>query len=105
MKTETVNDFTCVSNMMSRSGGDALRGSAPCGVRIHGNMDNFSQPGATSNVKDVFTKRKVAKFDTTDLDWIDKIPECPVYCPNKEEFEDPLVYLQRIAPEASKYGI
>ncbi|KAL3499985.1 hypothetical protein ACH5RR_039078 [Cinchona calisaya] len=105
VKTETVNEFACSSNIMSRSGGDALRGSALCGVRIHGNMDTFSQPGATSNVTDVFTKRKVAKFDTTDLDWIDKIPECPVYCPNKEEFEDPLVYLQKIAPEASKYGI
>lgn len=105
MKSETANDFTCVSNMTSRSGGDALRGSASCGVRIHGNMDTFSQPGVTSNGKDIFAKRKVAKFDTTDLEWIDKIPECPVYRPNKEEFEDPLVYLQKISPEASKYGI
>jgi hypothetical protein len=28
-----------------------------------------------------------------------------VYSPTKEEFEDPLVYLQKIAPEASKYGM
>jgi hypothetical protein len=47
----------------------------------------------------------VAKFDTSDLEWTDKIPECPVYSPTKEEFEDPLVYLQKIAPEASKYGM
>lgn len=105
MKTETASDFSCVSNMMSRSGGDALRGSASCGVRIHGNADASSCPGAALNGKDMITKRKVAKFDTSDLDWIDKIPECPVYCPSKEEFEDPLVYLQKIAPEASKYGI
>ncbi|KAK7360918.1 hypothetical protein VNO77_02936 [Canavalia gladiata] len=83
---------TNIANMMSRSGGDALRASASCGVRLHGDADGFS-------------KRKVDKFDTTDLEWTEKIPECPVYYPTKEEFEDPLVYMQRIAPEASKYGI
>ncbi|KAE8671696.1 Jumonji domain protein isoform 2 [Hibiscus syriacus] len=62
--------------MMARSGGDALRVSASCGVRLQGNAESFSR----SN-------------------------ECPVYCPTKEEFEDPLVYLQTIAPEASRYGI
>ncbi|KAL3497897.1 hypothetical protein ACH5RR_040629 [Cinchona calisaya] len=105
MKSESVNHFTYVSSMMSRSGGDALRGSASCGVRIHGNMDAFSRPEPTSSVKAIFTKRKVSKFDITNLEWVDKIPECPVYCPSKEEFGDPLVYLQKIAPEASKYGI
>ncbi|WOG86542.1 hypothetical protein DCAR_0205753 [Daucus carota subsp. sativus] len=28
-----------------------------------------------------------------------------MYYPSREEFEDPLVYLQKVAPEASKYGI
>lgn len=83
---------TSIANMMNRSGGDALRASASCGTRLHGNAD-------------AFFKRKVDKFDTSDLDWTDKIPECPVYSPTKEEFEDPLIYLQKIAPEASKYGM
>lgn len=105
MKTESLNDLSCVSNMLSRSGGDALRSSASCGVRIQVNTDSYPGSGASFNGKDNFSKHKVAKFDTSNLDWIDKIPECPVYCPTKEEFEDPLVYLQKLAPEASKYGI
>lgn len=105
MKTESLNDLACVSNMLSRSGGDALRSPATCGVRIQVNAGSYPGSGASFNGKDVFSKHKVAKFDTSNLDWIDKIPECPVYYPNKEEFEDPLVYLQKLAPEASKYGI
>lgn len=104
MKSETVTETVRVPNMMSRSGGDALRASASCGLRLHGNADSISQSNGASSVKDVFSKRKVDKFDTSDLEWTDKIPECPVYFPTKEEFEDPLVYLQKIAPEASRCG-
>ncbi|KAJ8538734.1 hypothetical protein K7X08_030030 [Anisodus acutangulus] len=104
-KAESMNDLTHVSNTMNRSGGDALRSSASCGVRIHVNADMHSGSGTPLNVRDIFSKHKVAKFDMSDLEWTDKIPECPVYYPSKEEFEDPLVYLQKITPEASKYGI
>ncbi|PON91244.1 JmjC- JMjN-domain containing protein [Trema orientale] len=47
----------------------------------------------------------ISKHDPIDLQWTDKISDCPVYYPSKEEFDDPLVYLQTIAPEASRYGI
>ncbi|KAL8196327.1 hypothetical protein R6Q57_025327 [Mikania cordata] len=97
MKSGTVNDATFVSNQMTRSGGDALRGYASSGDRIFGNLDSCG--------RDNMSKSKVEKFEFNDLDWTDKVPECPVYFPSKEEFEDPLVYLQKIASEASKFGI
>lgn len=105
MNLGTVPEGVDVFSMMSRSGGDALRSSASCGTRLQGNDRAVSQPCVSSNVKDFFPKRKVEKFDTTDVGWIDKIPDCPVFSPSKEEFEDPLVYLQQIAPVASRYGI
>ncbi|RWW52038.1 hypothetical protein BHE74_00041569 [Ensete ventricosum] len=88
---------------MSRSGGDALRTSASCGTRMHGNVDAFSR--VSVSVEDAFSKHQVKKFDMSDLEWMDKIPECPVFSPSKEEFENPLDYLLRIAPVASRYGI
>lgn len=48
---------------------------------------------------------KLSEFDLADLNWTNNIPECPVYHPTEQEFEHPLVYLQKIAPEASKYGM
>ncbi|XP_015068933.2 lysine-specific demethylase JMJ706-like isoform X1 [Solanum pennellii] len=49
--------------------------------------------------------KAAAQISMDEFDWTDTIKECPVYRPSKEEFEDPLVYVQKIAPEASKYGI
>ncbi|KAL8266985.1 hypothetical protein R6Q59_004329 [Mikania micrantha] len=105
IKAGTLNDGTHVMNVMTRSSGDALRGSASCGVRSFRNPDISAQSGCVLNGRDAMSKQKVEKFDTTNLDWTDKMPECPVYFPSREEFEDPLAYLQKIAPEASEYGI
>ncbi|XP_031502723.1 lysine-specific demethylase JMJ13 [Nymphaea colorata] len=92
-------------NTMARSGGDALRPPGSCGTGLHGKAGPCSQLNGVSVRDDAFSRRKVVKADSTDLGWIDRIPECPVFFPTKEEFDDPLVYLQKIAPTASKYGI
>ncbi|WOH02007.1 hypothetical protein DCAR_0521394 [Daucus carota subsp. sativus] len=61
---------------------------------------SYGTPGSKCSSK----KRSVNK-QMNDLDWSSKLIQCPVYYPSREEFEDPLVYLQKVAPEASKYGI
>lgn len=102
IKSESVDDTLHVSNMMTRSGGDALRAYSSCGMGSQ--SDSFARLGDVSSGRNFFSRQKVDKFHTADLEWIDKIEECPVYYPSKEEFVDPLVYLQKIAPEASKFG-
>ncbi|KAM1257819.1 hypothetical protein ACFX2J_037324 [Malus domestica] len=104
MRPETATEPVNHTNTMARSGGDALKPSVSFGVRLQGGADSVSLSSGAMHEKDVFSKRRVDKFETSDLEWIEKIPECPVYYPAMEEFDDPLVYLQKIAPEASKYG-
>ncbi|XP_059434772.1 lysine-specific demethylase JMJ13-like [Corylus avellana] len=72
-----------------------------CGVKVVTDKNCFSQ----STAKEVSSKYKVDKFDLRDQEWTEKISSCPVYRPSEMEFEDPVIYLQNIAPEASKYGI
>ncbi|MQM12799.1 hypothetical protein Taro_045718 [Colocasia esculenta] len=96
---------TDVTNIMNRSGVEALKTTASCGTRLHSSADAFSHHSKTTRVKDAFAKHKVEKYLMSNLGWIDEIPDCPVFCPTKEEFEDPFIYLQQIAPVASKFGI
>ncbi|KAL9670591.1 hypothetical protein QQ045_008144 [Rhodiola kirilowii] len=90
------------TNMSNRSGGDALRVSSSCSFRLPSSGNSYSQSNGSSKF---LTEQKVNKLAKDDFGWIDNIPECPVYYPTHEEFEDPLIYLQKIAPEASKFGI
>ncbi|KAJ0252746.1 Uncharacterized protein HA466_0118930 [Hirschfeldia incana] len=88
---------------MARSGGDATRpSSASCGMRLRvTGSDTVSNTASTG--KGAFLKEE--RFEADDVKWTERLPECPVYRPTKDEFEDPLTYLQKIFPEASKYGI
>ncbi|CAH2046139.1 unnamed protein product [Thlaspi arvense] len=91
---------------MARSGGDALRpSSASCGMRLRVTSSDTVSKVNGATVKGGLLKEKVEKLETDDLKWTERLPECPVYRPTKDEFEDPLTYLQKIFPEASKYGI
>lgn len=74
-----------------------------CGARLRKSRDASLREEVPT--RDPFLKHRVNKFDLSSLDWIDQIPECPVFSPSVEEFEDPLVYLRKIAPVAAKYGI
>lgn len=43
-------------------------------------------------------------FTKRSQDWLDAVPECPVYRPTKLEFEDPLAYIRSKQPEAMHWG-
>ncbi|KAJ7982670.1 Lysine-specific demethylase [Quillaja saponaria] len=77
--------------------------SIKCGRRKR--LDTDKNSISPSAAEDISSKCKDNKFDLTNLEWTNEISECPVYHPSEKDFEDPLVYLQKIAPEASKYGI
>lgn len=104
-KSETLHGTDINTYTMARSGGDALRIRESRRVLFFERGEKFSQCKETSEVRADFTKCKVDKFDTCKSCWVDNIPLCPVFSPTKEEFEDPLTYIQSIAPVASKYGI
>ncbi|XP_012704579.1 lysine-specific demethylase JMJ706 isoform X2 [Setaria italica] len=74
-----------------------------CGARLRRSCDASLRDGGS--MRDPFLKHRVKKFDLSSLDWIDDIPDCPVFSPSTQEFEDPMVYLSKIAPVAAKYGI
>lgn len=103
MKLSVFPETTNVASTMSRSGGDATKAATSFINRTYGNANAVLHDNGPS--KDAFSKHISKNFNMSNLEWMDKIPECPVFFPTKEEFEDPLIYLQKISPIASKYGI
>ncbi|XP_042470245.1 lysine-specific demethylase JMJ706-like [Zingiber officinale] len=89
--------------MMTRSGGVPLEASISWGTRIHRSTTGI--PHLSGASREAFSKHKLEKFNTSNLQRINDIPECPVFYPTMEEFENPIDYIQKIAPEASKFGI
>lgn len=103
--SETLHGTNINTYKMARSGGDGLRIRESRRVLFSERAEKLAQCKETSEIRADFTKCKVDKFNTSKSCWIDNIPSCPVFSPTKEEFEDPLAYIQSIAPVASKYGI
>jgi hypothetical protein len=85
---------------MSGNDGVSLK-PVSCGAKMRRSRDASVRGGS---MRDPFLKHRVKKFDLSHLDWIDEIPDCPVFSPSIEEFEDPMVYLSKIAPVAANYG-
>ena len=101
MESSIIPEVTYPTNMKKPSPVKATKALTSVGMKVAAAKSSFSQ----STAKGVSSECKVKKFDFRDLEWTEKISECPVYHPSKVGFKDPLIYLQKIAPEASKYGM
>lgn len=88
---------------MMRNAAHALKVSASGAIDLQSSANGFSHTSSALSETDALAKHKTGKSGSN-LEWIDRIPECPIFYPTKEEFEDPLIYLQQIAPVASEYG-
>jgi hypothetical protein len=86
---------------MSGNDGVSLK-PVSCGARLRRSRDASVREGGS--MRDPFLKHRVKKFDLSSLHWIDEIPDCPVFSPSIEEFDDPMVYLSKITPVAANYG-
>ncbi|KAK8532202.1 hypothetical protein V6N13_131537 [Hibiscus sabdariffa] len=74
--------------------------------RKRAKTSSLTAPKTLSFMKREANPRIMEKYKlSTELEWVDQIPECPVFHPSMEDFKDPLVFLQTIAQKASKYGI
>ena len=101
LRSGCLDQGTNASRIMAGKDGVTLK-SVSYGARLRRSCDASLREGGS--MRNPFSKHRVKKFDLSSLDWIDEIPDCPVFSPSTQEFEDPMVYLSKIAPVAAKYG-
>ncbi|MCO5608093.1 hypothetical protein L7F22_062299 [Adiantum nelumboides] len=90
----------------TRSGGDALKKQELRAPLLQALDEKSTKLSQFWNGKSEVITNKEDRHGIGDTRWIENLTECPVYCPTKEEFvEGPLHYIQKIAVDASKYGI
>lgn len=65
---------------------------------------NSSSSATEGLTIDMNEQQETDNLSSHEVDWVKKMQMCPQYNPSEAEFEDPFAYLQKIAPEASKYG-
>lgn len=83
------------------SGNDLVAPSAsPPEARSHATSYNKAKPGRTTSTS---STTSAGGGDGGPL--FQAPPECPVYRPTHAEFLHPLPYINKIRPEAEKYGI
>ncbi|KAG1667468.1 hypothetical protein FOA52_012223 [Chlamydomonas sp. UWO 241] len=51
------------------------------------------------------TVTRAAEFQHSSSKWVDALPDAPVFRPTKEQWADPLLYIQSIQAEAAPYGL
>lgn len=105
MRSGAVCDAQSDNSMKNTCRENVPKAFTSCQRRGRTKKSSFSQLNGPLIEKDVTSKCSAEKYELTDLKWTDKISECPTYHPSIEEFDDPLIYLQKISPEASKYGM
>eukprot|EP00249_Psilotum_nudum_P032796 c4881_g1_i1 orf=132-365(+) len=77
---------------MARSGSGALKMRNCRRASLQGGKE--SKLRELCDTKGELAKLEIEKNGAGDTNWIDSIHSCPVFYPTKEEFEDPLQYLQ-----------